>query len=128
MKGTCFIRYIFPLFIILIESSLVMRAQEKNSSLLSRVKGRLSTEIVVGSYTFKDGSIYTGELRGRKPYGYGKTVFPNGDVYEGDYVKGKREGHGTYTFHDGERYEGQWFQDQQHGRGIYHFINNNYFS
>ena len=55
---------------------------------------------------FKDGSVYTGEMKGRKPNGKGKTVFKNGDVYEGEYVKGKREGFGCYTFPDGERYEG----------------------
>ena len=41
-------------------------------------------KLQVGSYTFKDGSIYTGELVSGKPNGKGRTVFKNGDIYEGD--------------------------------------------
>ncbi len=101
-------------------------AQEKKSGFFDKVKSTFSSEIKIGTYTFKDnGAVYTGEIKGRKPNGKGKTVFKNGDVYEGEYVKGKREGYGTYMFPDGEKYEGQWFQDQQHGRGIYYFMNNN---
>ena len=50
----------------------------------------VSAQLSVGYYKFKDGSEYTGELKGRRPNGKGKTVFKNGDVYEGEYVKGKR--------------------------------------
>lgn len=84
-------------------------AQEKKEGFLDRMKNAFSTEIRIGTYTFKDGSTYTGEMKGRKPNGKGKTVFKSGDVYEGEYVKGKREGYGIYTFPDGERYEGEWF-------------------
>ena len=63
------------------------------------MKSTFSSEIKIGTYTFKDnGAVYTGEIKGRKPNGKGKTVFKNGDVYEGEYVKGKREGYGTYMF------------------------------
>ena len=79
----------------------------------------------IGYYKFKDGSEYTGELKGRHPNGKGKTVFLNGDSYEGEYVKGKRQGQGTYLFSDGEKYVGEWYQDQQHGKGTYCFMNNN---
>ena len=97
----------------------------KKSGFFGKIKDTFSTEIKIGNYTFKDGSVYTGEMKGRKPNGKGKTVFKNGDVYEGEYIKGKREGFGIYMFPDGEKYEGQWFQDQQHGKGIYYFMNNN---
>ena len=50
-----------------------------------------SAQLSLGYYQFKDGSEYTGELKGRRPNGKGKTVFRNGDVYEGEYVKGKRQ-------------------------------------
>ena len=50
--------------------------------------------ITIGNYTFKDGGVYTGEIKGRKPHGKGRTVMKNGDVYEGNYVKGKRQGIG----------------------------------
>ena len=77
----------------------------------------------VGSYTFKSGDVYTGELKGLpvlgfKPHGYGKTKFKNGDIYEGGYVNGKREGYGICQFSDGKRYEGEWKDDKQHGKGI----------
>ena len=40
----------------------------------------------IGSYTFKDGAIYSGELVSGKPNGKGRTVFKNGDTYDGEYV------------------------------------------
>ena len=49
-------------------------------------------KLQVGSYTFKDGSIYTGDMTNNKPNGKGRTQFRNGDVYEGFYLKGKRNG------------------------------------
>ena len=49
-----------------------------------------SAQLSLGYYKFKDGAEYTGELKGRRPNGKGRTVFRNGDVYEGQYVKGKR--------------------------------------
>lgn len=82
-------------------------------------------KIEVGSYTFKDGSVYTGSLYNGKPNGTGRTVFKNGDSYEGDYVKGKRDGSGIYNYANGERYDGQWYQNQRHGRGTFFSLNNN---
>ena len=41
-----------------------------------------------------DGSVYTGQMRLRKPYGTGRTDHANGDVYEGAYEKGYRKGVG----------------------------------
>ena len=121
-------KYLYTtLFLTLLAQGGVM-AQDNNTSkggFFGKLKDTFSTEIKIGNYTFKDGSVYTGEMKGRKPNGKGKTVFKNGDVYEGEYIKGKREGYGIYSFPDGEKYEGQWFQDQQHGKGIYYFMNNN---
>ena len=47
-------------------------------------------EISVGSYRFRDGGEYSGELFRGKPWGKGKTTYKNGDYYEGEYEKGKR--------------------------------------
>ena len=44
-------------------------------------------QIKIGNYTFKDGGEYTGELKGRKPNGKGKTIYKNGNTYEGEYIK-----------------------------------------
>lgn len=50
-----------------------------------------TAQIKIGSYTFKDGSEYVGELKGRNPNGKGKTTFKTGDVYEGHYKNGKEK-------------------------------------
>ena len=47
---------------------------------MDKVTGLFSSQIKIGNYTFKDGSVYTGELKHGKPYGKGKTVFKNGDI------------------------------------------------
>ena len=52
-------------------------------------------KLKVGTYTFKDGAIYSGEIENGKPNGKGKTLFKNGDSYEGEYVKGKRQGYAS---------------------------------
>ena len=50
--------------------------------LLAMPMQQLSAQgINIGTYTFKDGSVYTGELKGRKPNGKGRTVMKNGDLY-----------------------------------------------
>ena len=53
-------------------------------------------KISIGTYTFKNGDIYNGQLVGGRPNGKGKTQMVNGDTYEGGYLKGKRYGQGTY--------------------------------
>jgi len=78
-----------------------------------------------GKYTFKDGSIYNGQLINKIPNGKGKTTFKTGDTYEGEYRDGKRQGEGTYSFTDGEKYVGSWVNDHQHGHGLYVFSNGN---
>ena len=60
--------------------------------LLASVSTLATAQIKIGNYTFKDGGEYTGELKGRKPNGKGKTIYKNGNTYEGEYIKGKREG------------------------------------
>jgi len=42
--------------------------------------------------TFKNGSIYEGEILNRMPDGKGKLTFPDGSVYEGEFLSGKRHG------------------------------------
>ena len=42
--------------------------------LLASVSTLATAQIKIGNYTFKDGGEYTGELKGRKPNGKGKTI------------------------------------------------------
>ena len=41
----------------------------------------VSAQIKIGNYTFKDGSEYVGELKGKKPNGKGKTTFKNDTTF-----------------------------------------------
>ena len=90
----------------------VSAQENQDNGIIDKVKSVFAAPIKIGTYTFRDGAVYTGELKSKKPNGKGKTTFPTGDVYEGEYVKGKRQGTGTYVFTDGEKYEGELFQDQ----------------
>ena len=83
--------------------------------LLASVSTLATAQIKIGNYTFKDGGEYTGELKGRKPNGKGKTIYKNGNTYEEEYIKGTRDGNRTYTYHEREKNEEQWYQNQQHG-------------
>ena len=69
-------------------------------------------EISTGTYTFRDGAVYQGEVFRGKPYGKGRTTFKNGDVYEGEYVKGKRQGAGIYTFVDICKHRNKRYNDK----------------
>ena len=89
-------KYLYTALILVFMSQGGATAQEKKSGFFDKVKTTFSSEIKIGTHTFKDGSVYTGEMKGRKPNGKGKTVFKNGNVYEGEYVKGKREGYGIH--------------------------------
>jgi len=53
--------------------------------------------------TFKNGSVYEGEILDGKPHGKGKCIIKpvyeneGDDEYEGDFVNGKLHGKGKYT-------------------------------
>lgn len=49
--------------------------------LLASVSTLATAQIKIGNYTFKDGGEYTGELKGRKPNGKGKTIYKNCPTY-----------------------------------------------
>ena len=104
-------KYLYTTLLWALLSQAGAMAQEnegKKSGFFGKIKDTFSTEIKIGNYTFKDGSVYTGEMKGRKPNGKGKTVFKNGDVYEGEYVKGQREGYGIYMM--GKSMKGNGFK------------------
>jgi len=42
-----------------------------------------------GTYTWEDGSVYTGQWRNGKMHGWGTLTFPNGDKYVGIWSKDK---------------------------------------
>ena len=73
-------KYLYTALILVFLSQGGVTAQEKKGGFFDKIKSTFSSEIKIGTYTFKDGSVYTGEIKGRKPNGKGRTVFKNGDV------------------------------------------------
>ena len=116
-------KYLYTTLLLALLAQEGVMAQEnegKKGGFSGKIKDTFSTEIKIGNYTFRDGSVYTGEMKGRKPNGKGKTVFKNGDVFEGEYVKGKREGYGIYMFPDGENTKDSGFRTSSTEKGIYY--------
>ena len=66
-------KYLYTALILVFLSQEGAIAQNKGG-FFGKIKDTFSTEIKIGNYTFKDGSVYTGEMKGRKPNGKGKTV------------------------------------------------------
>ena len=67
--------YIYISLILLTLGNQELLSQEKSNAFLDKIKSTFSPEIKIGTHTFKDGSVYTGEIKGRKPHGKGKTLF-----------------------------------------------------
>jgi hypothetical protein len=64
---------------------------------------------------------YTGECRGSKAYGWGKTI--GQDTYEGEFIDGVPNGKGTYVWRDGDKYVGQVRNGKAHGQGVMIYAN-----
>ena len=59
-------KYLYTALILVFLSQEGAVAQSKGG-FFGKIKDTFSTEIKIGNYTFKDGSVYTGEMKGRKP-------------------------------------------------------------
>lgn len=66
--------YTTLLLALLAQEGVMAQEMKERKADFSKIKDTFSTEIKIGNYTFKDGSVYTGEMKGRKPNGKGKTV------------------------------------------------------
>ena len=75
------------------------------------------------SYTYKTGSVYTGEWKGGFRDGQGSQTWRNGAQYEGEWKDNKAYGNGKFTHEDGDTYEGQWANDKANGFGVYTHVN-----
>jgi hypothetical protein len=62
---------------------------------------------------------YTGECKGNKAHGMGKSV--GMDSYEGEFKKGYPDGEGTYTWQNGNYYKGTMKKGVRNGKGEFHF-------
>ncbi len=67
--------YTTLLLALLTQAGAMAQENEGKRRIFRKIKDTFSTDIKIGNYTFKDGSVYTGEMKGRKPNGKGKTVF-----------------------------------------------------
>lgn len=69
-----------------------------------------------GTFTYSDGSVYTGDWKDGKQHGTG-TFEQGGAKYVGDFVNDRFEGNGTLTKFDGSSYVGDFVRDQFEGNG-----------
>ena len=108
----------------------------------------LEKPLVEGTYTYKSGAKYEGQMRSNIPMGKGVMYYPNGliyegewkngkkhgkgkyimskdkgDIYEGDFVEGVAEGRGTSIYSNGDRYTGEYRNWNKHGKGTYYYHN-----
>ncbi|MDR0847062.1 MAG: hypothetical protein LBN08_06080 [Lactobacillales bacterium] len=65
-----------------------------------------------GTFTYQDGSKYTGEFKNGVAEGKGTYTDAKGWSYEGQFSKGLRQGEGTLTLADGQKISGNWDADE----------------
>ena len=70
-------------------------------------------------FTYSNGAIYQGLMRGGFRDGFGLMRWPDGASYEGDWVYGRAQGHGTFIHTIGDTYSGQWIRDRACAYGEY---------
>ena len=61
-----------------------------------------------GIYTYRDGSVYTGEFKDGFPEGQGVCEYANGDRYQGGWKDHGPNGQGMIHFHSGRVYAAIW--------------------
>ena len=68
-------------------------------------------------YTYANGDVWDGDMRGWRRDGTGELRYHDGRLYTGDAVDDRKHGHGTYEDDDG-LYSGGWDTDEKHGDGV----------
>lgn len=61
---------------------------------------------------------YVGQFKDGHKQGIGTYSFRNGDLFTGQWVNGFINGNGVYTWSNGDQYIGQWVNGKRHGKGI----------
>ena len=62
-----------------------------------------------GTIFYRNGAVYSGEIRFGRRHGRGKMKFKNGEIYEGEWKNNDRSGQGSHSWPNGDRFEGIWF-------------------
>lgn len=70
-----------------------------------------------GRYTFKDGTLYEGQIFNNRMNGKGKKIDINGNIADGQWVNNRMNGEGKFTTLDGTVYEGSFKDNKANGRG-----------
>ena len=60
----------------------------------TQTRWKKGTDRTFGYFTYKDNSMYTGDIRNDMPDGRGLLNFKNGGKYLGEFKQGKRHGMG----------------------------------
>ncbi|KAJ1427073.1 hypothetical protein B484DRAFT_299202, partial [Ochromonadaceae sp. CCMP2298] len=60
---------------------------------------------------------YTGQMRGGKLHGFGRTSWATGKIesYDGQWRDNERQGRAILKWRNGRSYEGCWKDDRKHG-------------
>ena len=72
-----------------------------------------------GTFTYTDGSKYTGEWKNGKWHGEGISTLRGVGTYDGEFKDDEYHGLGTFTYTDGSKYAGEWKNGKWHGEGTY---------
>lgn len=70
-----------------------------------------------GTYSFKDGRVYQGEVKRDAMNGKGILTHTDGNIYGGDFQDGEFHDHGVFKFSNGDSYDGQFERGLMHGTG-----------
>ncbi|KAE8721907.1 Phosphatidylinositol 4-phosphate 5-kinase 9 [Hibiscus syriacus] len=73
-----------------------------------------------GKYTWANGNVYLGNVKGGKMSGKGTLTWTNGDSFEGSWLNGMMHGFGVYTWRDGSCYVGTWTRGVKDGKGSFY--------
>lgn len=69
------------------------------------------------TYTYKNGSVYSGDWLGGFRHGYGKMLWPDGTYYEGMWNLGSAEGEGLLSYSNGNFSRGEFRHNKLNGSG-----------
>ena len=85
----------------------------------------IDSQIVEGTYTYKNNDKYEGQMIHYIPHGKGIMYYNNGLIYDGQWKNGKRHGKGIYilTKGKGDVYEGDFKDNEAEGKGISKYSN-----
>ena len=69
--------------------------------------------IMINQYS----DVYCGDWRDNVYDGKGTFVYRSGEKYQGELSKGRKEGHGVYWYLNESEYNGYWKNDLKDGDG-----------